>query len=464
MILSRNLATVLIAVSLLSLCVGCSERNTQGLEVARAPIDPLVFDDDLLGFSDDATGDVYFQAFSGTHIYAVTMDSLQAQAGSGSMKVTVPPQDFPQGAYAGGVLTSVGSRDFADFNALTFYARSSIPSTLNVAGFGNDNTGTSLYEAGRSNVALTTDWTFFVIPIPNSSRLLAERGLFTFAEGWEEQAPEGHEIWFDEIRFAQLDNITDPFPIMPSALKQSFIGATVSLSGTFTRYTIDGAYVVVNHSPGYFDFVISDPTVAEVDQDKIRIVGVGNTTVNATLNGEAVGGSVLLTGYQPPAASAPAPDVPAGDVISLFSDVYQDEPVDQWNPNWGAPTQLDDYPVAGNATKMFSGLTFAGIDFASRTLDLTSMTHLHLDVFAPAGTNFKVKTVLFDGDGGNLIEQIELVFDDASTPAFAIGEWSSLEIPLADFGFTNALDHVAQLVISSSDARLVLVDNIYWHR
>ncbi|MBK8015320.1 MAG: hypothetical protein IPK20_00555 [Betaproteobacteria bacterium] len=36
----------------------------------------------------------------------------------------------------------------ADFNALTFYAKSSVVSTLNEVGFGNDNTGTSVYSAG----------------------------------------------------------------------------------------------------------------------------------------------------------------------------------------------------------------------------------------------------------------------------------------------------------------------------
>ncbi len=49
-------------------------------------------------------------------------------------------------------------------------------------------------------------------------------------------------------------------------------------------------------------------------------------------------------------------------------------------------------------------------------------------------------------------------------PAFAAGGWSSLEIPMANFGFTVPVDNIGQLVLSSSDAPLVLVDNIYWHR
>ena len=449
----------LMTLALLFVGVGCSDRNPTDLDVARARIDPLVFGDGPLG-------DPYFQPFSGTYTYAVTLDSLYAHNGSRSLRVTVPPQDSPLGGYAGGVLTTVAGRDLADFNALTFWARSSVPSSLNVAGFGNDNTGNSLYEAGRSRgIPLTTDWTFVVVPIPAPSKLISERGLFTFAEGWETLNPQGHELWFDEIRFAHLDNITDPVSTLPSAVKHYFVGATASLSGTFTRFKVDGAWVIVDHMPGYFDFVSSDPAVAVVERGAARIVGTGNAVVTATREGEAVGGTVTLSGYAPPSAAAPAPAFPAADVISLYSDAYADVPVDSWNPHWGGSSTEDaEYAVAGNDTRMYSNLNFVGIDFLSRTVDISGMTHLHLDVYAPSGTLFRVKLVAFDGDNGALIDQKELPFDDTSTPAFAAGGWSVLDIPLADFQLVEGADRIGQLVLSTTDAKLVLVDNILWHR
>ena len=189
---SRHHLFALAAISLLVLTAGCSDRNPAGLETARATIDPLVFDDDY-------GEDVYFQAFLDTHLGAVELDSVYAFAGyapdgARSLKITVPPEGSALGAYSGGVLTSSGSRDLADFNALTFYARADEPIQFDVVGFGNDNTGTSLYEAGRANVILSRDWTFVVIPIPAPSKLIAERGLFTFAEGVEPRFPKGHEI------------------------------------------------------------------------------------------------------------------------------------------------------------------------------------------------------------------------------------------------------------------------------
>ncbi len=160
-------------------------------------------------FDDAYHPDVYFQAFFETHVTAVNTDSVYAYGGlaadgARSLKFNIPPQGSALGLYTGGVLTSGSARDMADFNALTFYARANFPVTLDVAGFGNDNTGNSLYEAGRNGIALTQDWTFVVVPIPDSSKLLSERGLFTFAESTEDAHPEGYDIWIDEIQYATL--------------------------------------------------------------------------------------------------------------------------------------------------------------------------------------------------------------------------------------------------------------------
>jgi len=436
----------------------CSERDLTGLDVARAKIDPIVFIDD---FGED----VYPQAFSGTDIYAATLDSIYTYDGSKSLKISVPPEGSSLGAYAGGVLTSVASRDLADYNALTLYARSSINSTLNVIGFGNDNTGNSKYDAARFNVPLTPEWTFIVIPIPAPSKVIAERGLLTFAEGWESSSPEGHELWFDEIKFANLSNITDPFSIMPSSLKQYFVGATAEIAGTYTRFSVDGGFIIVNHMPAYFDFSSTDSDVAVVDGDLIRIVGEGNAVITASMEGVPVSGSVTLSGFAPPEAPATPPTLPAQDVISLFSDVYNSVPVDSWNPFWGGSTaEVEDFAIGDDNMKAYSSLNWVGIIFTSNTVDASDMTHLHLDLFAPQGTMFKVKLVAFDGDNGNFLEEKELIFDESTVPAFTAGEWSSLEIPLDDFQLSAPLNHLGQLVLGTSDAKLVLVDNIYWHK
>lgn len=451
-------AFALLMLATLVLTIGCSQRDPAGLEVARAPVDPVVYSDGILF-------DPYFQAFSGTYHEAVGVDSSAAYDGSSSLMVTVPGEGSSLGGYAGGVLTSVAVRDFADFNAMTFYARSSVPTTLDVVGYGNDNTGNSRFEAGRNGISLTENWTFVVVPVPAPSKLLAVRGLFTFAEGFEYAHRDGHTLWFDEIRFAKLGNITDPRPTIPSVDRQYFVGSKASLAGTSTTYSIDGDDVVVDHMPSYFDFNATDPGVAEVENAEVTIVGEGSTTINATLEGVPVEGDLVLHGFMPPASPAPAPEYPADGVISMYCDQYGDDvTVESWNPHWQYSNAEEDlFTIDGDEAMVYSGLNFVGIVFDGYTINATDKTHLHLDVFAPFGTDFLVKVVVFNQNNGYAIGNAELRFDETTTPSFVAGQWSSLDIPLEDFGLTASWEFVGQLVLSTADAELVLIDNVLWH-
>ena len=472
MSLIRPRLIALAVVPIMILGAGCENRDPAGLELARARIDPLVFDDD---YGDD----VYFQAFFQTHVTAVVVDSVHAYNGyavdgARSLKINVPPQGSALGLYSGGVLTSGASRDMADFNALTFYARADADISLDVAGFGNDNTGTSLYEAGRTGIPLTRDWVFVVVPIPAPSRLISERGMLTFAESLEQQPPnsgiypypDGYNIWLDEIRYAHLGNISVFRANMRSVNRQYFIGSTVTVDNTSTVFLLDGAYTPVGHSPNYFDYASSDASVASVDRGVITVVGEGSAVITAKLEDFDVSGTITLTGNQPPSEASDPPTVPAENVISMFSDAYNAVPVDTWRADWGGSTTvLEEYVVAGSNTKMYSSLNFVGITFESAKIDATAITHFHLDVYAPTGTNFRVKLVSFPPDLSAGVQTGDLILDSDSTPAFNAGSWSSLDIPLTSFQLPASWDwsQVGQIVLSTTDAQLVLVDNVFWY-
>ena len=179
----------------------------------------------------------------------------------------------------------------------------------------------------------------------------------------------------------------------------------------------------------------------------------------------AVQGGIEVTGHKPPTVAAPKPTHAAANVVSLFSDAYVDIAVDTWRADWGGvTTQLSSYPIAGNDTKMYSSLNWVGITFTTQMADVSEMTHLHLDVYAPAGDNFKVKLVSFlNGETG--AETTDLFLDAESTPELEIGVWSSLDIPLEDFTLPAGdwdWSHIGQMVLSGSTS-LVLVDNVYFH-
>lgn len=453
----RRLA-VLFSLPVLALATAC-ERDVAGLDVSQAPSNPVVFTDAL-------DGDIYYQPFFETYYDAMTVDQTFARDGffadgARSLKFTVPPVGSALGPYTGGVLTSSGSRDLTDFNALTFWARADVPISLNEIGFGNDNTGTSRFTAGRANVALTTEWTYHVVPIPEPSRLIAERGLFTISEGSEQ--PGGYGIYFDDIQFAVVDDFEVFRPTLPAANRGYFVGSTVLIEGTNTIFLRDGAFVIVNHSPNYFDYASSDQTVMTVAEDgSVQVVGTGSAQVTATLDGIAAFGAVTVTAYDPPATGATAPTLPASDVISMFSDAYANVPVDTWRTSWSR-AQFEDSQVGGNNVKLYSALQFVGIEFVNSPVDASEMEFLHLDVFAPAGSEFGIEIVSFPGVDGVISPKLTL--DADSVPAFVPGEWSSLDIPLEDFAVSEDFDwsRIGQFVLSGN-AQLVLVDNVYWHK
>lgn len=167
-----------------------------------------------------------------------------------------------------------------------------------------------------------------------------------------------------------------------------------------------------------------------------------------------------------PAAPAPTPSVDQDSVISLFSDVYTDAVVDTWSAVWDI-ADVSDYMIGSDQTKMYSNLVYAGIEFTSNTIDASSMTHFHMDIWTPDETSypsvFKVKLVdfgangVYDGGGDDVEHELTFNDNDLSTRA-----WVSIDVPLS--AFTNLItnQHLAQLVISG-DLSTVYVDNVYFY-
>ncbi len=448
--------TVLAAIIVVAALAGCGRE---------AITDPAVAEDDPVVFDDNFGDAVDYQAFSGSQFDAVSLDYVDFYEGSASLKVNIPEPGSVNGTYAGGAFTTWNVRDLSGYNALTFYAKSSVNSTMDVVGLGNDNTGTSLYDAKRSAVPLTTDWAKVVIPIPDSSRLTAEGGLFYFAEGHEMN--QGFTVWFDEVMFENLSTISNPRPQMTTAAVSTFAGGTASIDGTQTIFDDGRADVLVQHMPAYFDFTSTDELVATVVDGEILGVGGGTATITAKLDTVDVTGEITATVVGAPAGPATAPTHDAADVVSLYSDEYTDVAVETWHADWTWSTgEVTDYVIDGDNVMIYTELNFAGI-VLEETIDCSAMTHFHMDVWAPEGTSFLIKLIDFGADGvaggGDDVDH-ELTFNAASTPAFVAGQWSPLEIPISDFTGLVTYAHIAQLVISSPDTPTVIVDNVYFHK
>jgi len=163
-----------------------------------------------------------------------------------------------------------------------------------------------------------------------------------------------------------------------------------------------------------------------------------------------------------PAVAAPAPNRSASDVISLFSDAYDDVVVDTWRTDWSV-ANFEDVTVAGNATKKYSALDFVGIETVMNQVDVTGMTHFHVDAWSGDATSFSVKLVDFGPDGGfDGGDDTEFQID---YPAPAQNQWVSYDIPLSDFTDLMNRENIAQLIFVAqpSGAATVFLDNIYFY-
>ena len=123
-------SALVLLVAMATVAVVSCKRDLSDLEQPTYPTTPEVFID---GFSEG----LIYAAFGGSKVTAFDVDPEVKYQGTAAMKFAVPDAGDPQGAYAGGGFFTSVARDLSDYDALTFWAKSSQPATLDVVGFGN---------------------------------------------------------------------------------------------------------------------------------------------------------------------------------------------------------------------------------------------------------------------------------------------------------------------------------------
>ncbi len=205
---------------------------------------------------------------------------------------------------------------------------------------------------------------------------------------------------------------------------------------------------VYNKMSIFFDFGSQPAEAATYYWDDVYFGGIGSDTTGT--GGGDVG----------PTTAAPTPVHEGDDIISLFSGLYDDVPVNTWRTTWSSAGYSED-TIAGDAVKLYTNLDFAGIEMlGDSALDLSNMTTLHVDYWTDDLDTFRIKLVDFGGDG----------FDGGNDTEFEIpfkvtqGQWMPLDIPLTDFEDMNMTD-VSQFIISAlpTGAGSIYLDNIYFY-
>ncbi|MEM9142828.1 MAG: carbohydrate-binding protein [Bacteroidota bacterium] len=463
--------------------LSCEREFSDDVEFASFPSNADVFLDDPVGLTDE-----FFESFDplegyNTEAFDRTTDVFYD--GTASIRIDVPADDNPDGFQVGGIFRDRGAgRNLTPYDALTFWLRGSTTATIAEFGFGTDFDTADPFAVKLTNVRLTTDWKKIIIPIPDPSKLVQERGLFSFIAGSLSTGGAGYTFWIDEIKFENLGTIGQPRPAILNGVtldQEGFLDAPVTLSGLTETFNLgSGDNVTVLAAPSYYDFTSSNPSVASVNElGVVSVFGIGETSITATLANVAAAGALNLNVMGafdfPPTPPARNPE----DVISVFSDAYTNINIDFFNGFFGGSTTLGGLVAVGDENVIrYTDLNFVTIEFANPTADASQMTHIHVDVKVDETLSPGDALVIELGDFGANGVFNGLNTDDSVggapplTNELRSGEWVGIDIPLTSFtngtggGFTGLMgtSNLSQVSFVSGTISDISVDNIYFYR
>jgi hypothetical protein len=400
----------------------------------------------------------------------INIDSTVSHSGTSSLKVIIPQA----AGFTGGAIVLPAAQDLSGTNAMTFWAKASSAKTIDNAGLYNDANADVTLPVQLDNIALTTDWQQFVIPLADATQMTAVKGVFYFATASD---PNGIIFWIDDIQYGVLSSsvLGTGQPDITTATVSHSVGESFVVSQPVEKWFLNGSSTATSFdiSPLYFSFTSSDPTVASVDATgTVQALKTGTTSITATFKGAAAEGDVTVNvaAQAVPTVAPPRPTAAQATVISLLSDAYTNVPVDHFKASFDTSTEAAVMVGADHVIK-YSTLGFAAAETDSAPsveIDATSMSFVHVDVWTPNVATFKFKLVDF---GANAIFQGSPDDDSEAELSFTLtsGQWNSLDIPLANFLSAGlaAKQHLSQYIFSTTNAAndgVIYIDNLYFHQ
>lgn len=450
--------------------ISCERGYSDDIEFATFPNTPDVFTDAPVSLTDE-----FFESFDpsvGANTNGFGTDENEAYAGSTSIRIDVPTPTDPDGGFIGGIFRDRGNgRNLTGYDALTFYAKASTTAEVGTVGFGTDFIDNK-YAVSVNNLPLSTKWKKYIIPIPDPSKLVQERGMFIFSAGTESTNGVGFTFWLDEIRFEKLGTIGQPRPAIMSGQDQTAqanVDTSIPVVGLSETFNLpNGQDITIVATPFYFDFETSNPFVASVnDRGIVTIEGLGEIDPNTNQRDNMATITASLGGI--PAAGSLTMEAVNINVISIFSDVFANVPVDNYNGFYldGFQTTLGG-AVEGEGIIDYTLLNFVAIEFYGREgsgvqpIDATEMTHMHIDIRAneivDAADSFKIELY----NNFTLGNQVMGSFTIPGTDLLS-NDWAQFDIPLSSFDGLSAKEALGAIIFVSDGIANVSLDNIYFY-
>jgi hypothetical protein len=465
---SNFLTSFLMLFTIVSIVSSCEREISDDATVATFPKTAEIFTEDFVGM-----GSNFYFPYGGSKATAWSVDRKEGYNSNVSMRFDVPNANDSEGNYAGAIFRVDGAgRNLTDYDALTFYIKASQGVTIAELGFGEDF-DQNKYMATITNVSIGTNWTKVIIPIPDASKLLQERGMLRYAAGTQGTNGLGYTFWIDDLKFEKLGTIkTVGAAIMngTNASVNTFVNVTSSVTGIISTFNLpNGKNQIVNLSPSYFEFSSSNPAVATVNPSGIATsLSAGTSVITATVGGVTASGSLTIN-CQGNFVFAPRPTRNPANVISIFSDAYNNVPVNYYNGYW-APWQTtlsNDFSVQGDNILNYTVFNFVGIEFSSPTVNATSMTHFHMNAFIPGniapGRQLRVIVVDFGPNGvfgGGDDTRHSTTF---AAPFLVARNWMTITIPFSAMPGLTRRSNLAQIILEGGDNSSIYVDNVYFY-
>lgn len=395
-------------------------------------------------FLDEFAAGVDFQAWGKTT--ALSQDNETKYSGTASLKIEVPTPDDFLGNWTGGVFFTEAGRDLSDYDALTFYVKSSASTKIEV---GLGSYGDAEYAATLAGVTADANWRKVIVPIPNPSKLTAEKGLFNFSVGTEDTDGKAYTLWIDEVKYEKLGTLAHTR--IKDISMAGFPTGDIEINELTVYVNLpNGLNQEMSVSSKYFTFNSSNPEVATVNGNIITFHGEKDRTILTPNEAE---GAITITGVYD---FAPEPGQNASEVISLYCDKYENTLSSPMNGYW-APYQTttnNEIDLGDDIHIMHYGnFNFVGI-VLDKDADTEGKTYAHLDILLQD----KVENAQID-----VSADINAAGEAAGklTIPLTTGKWIPVDVPLN--GASSI--HQLQMAVTSGTPTYqdILVDNIYFY-
>ena len=288
------------------------------------------------------------------------------------------------------------------------------------------------------------------------------KGTEIKVKGWFDAA--GGRMWFDEVTYTTS---TEAAPDTEKPVMVKADATTIrDTRATLTLLANDDSNGLLKYKVtiGENSYTVTGNAGKDVTIDITGLTAETKYDFSVTATDEANNVSEAKTGYFTTAPAftltAPAtPTVDASKVISVLSAAYT--PATTWNfGGWGQNTVSENIDVDGAPVIHLSKFNYIGLDGFSNQLDLSGMTHMHIDVL-PITMEGSLGVTPILASGGPTENPTKV--GDKTT--LKLGQWNAIDMPLSDFGLDFINNKVFQIKFDQGNNATdeLYIANIYFY-